>query len=398
MLQLAFVSYQKGAYILIEGKSNYDRFYIIQKGQVQCYRDNSGSDDGKQLLGPGDFIGVIPCMSGKPNLETVIAVTDVVCIAVRKDQYSELIANNTPVAMKIIRTFANNMRMVNEKLTKLTLKNVSVDSPEQLFEVASYYEKIGKLNVAVFGYYQYLKSCPTGVNADKAKKRFITLKPRTHAVYFEPTADLQRVYPKDTMIMCENQYGAEMFIIQSGKVKISKVVDGNEVTLAVLKPGDMFGEMALIENKPRSASAIAEDQSLLMTVNRNNFDKMVSTQPQLISRLTITLAERLWSMARQLANARLGDPVLRLLDMLSLQVEKTKMQINGNQYFTNLTLEDVANMCGIPQDIQAMYLAKLEEDADIKIKEGKIIITDCKELMSRSFYFRKSSDKITREH
>ena len=84
--------------------------------------------------------------------------------------------------------------------------------------------------------------------------------------------------------------------------------------------------------------------------------------------------------------------------MLSLQVEKTKMQINGNQYFTNLTLEDVANMCGIPQDIQAMYLAKLEKDADIKIKEGKIIVTDCKELMSRSFYFRKSSDKITREH
>ena len=50
-----------------------------------------------------------------------------------------------------------------------------------------------------------------------------------------------------------------MFIIQEGAVRITKVVDGREVILAVLKKGDMFGEMALLENKPRSASAIAKN-------------------------------------------------------------------------------------------------------------------------------------------
>ena len=53
------------------------------------------------------------------------------------------------------------------------------------------------------------------------------------------------------MIFSEAQSGSDMFIIQRGEVSITKVVNGNEVTLAVLKKGDMFGEMALIENKPR---------------------------------------------------------------------------------------------------------------------------------------------------
>ena len=83
---------------------------------------------------------------------------------------------------------------------------------------------------------------PGGTNIEKAKSRFVTLKARSHAVYFEsPTGNL-RNYPKDTMIFSECQSGQDMFIIQSGQVKISKVVDDNEVILAVLQRGDFLGE------------------------------------------------------------------------------------------------------------------------------------------------------------
>ena len=69
-------------------------------------------------------------MSGRPQIETVIALTDVVAISVRRDQYPELIEKNTPVAMKIIRTFANKMRNMNDVLTKITLKSNIIASPE----------------------------------------------------------------------------------------------------------------------------------------------------------------------------------------------------------------------------------------------------------------------------
>ena len=190
--------------------------------------------------------------SGHSQIESAVALTDVVAISVRRDQYPDLISKNAPVAMKIIRTFANKMRLLNETLTILTLKNSVESTPKQIFSIASYYDKVGKTDLAIYSYYQYMKACPTGVNVLTAKNRFVTLKPKTHAVYFEPPKELIRNYPKDTMIFSEFQSGQDMFIIQEGQVKITKVVNGNEVILAVLKKGDFFGEMALLENKPRS--------------------------------------------------------------------------------------------------------------------------------------------------
>ncbi|MBR7064404.1 MAG: cyclic nucleotide-binding domain-containing protein, partial [Treponema sp.] len=346
MLQLSFVNFKKGSYLVVEGKAESDRFFIIQSGNVRCYRSHDLSGEGPRSLGPGDFIGVIPCMSGHSQIETIIAMTDVTCISVPRDQYPELIKKNTPVALKIIRTFANSVRSMNETLTKLTLNNVVADTPEHIYDVASFYDKSNFFDIAAYAYYQYIKACPRGNNAERAKERFIALKNRTNAVYFESTNELLRTYPKGTMVFSESQSGPDMFIIQDGQVKISKVVNGNEVTLAILKKGDMFGEMALLENKPRNASAIAHEQCRLMVVNRQNFDQMISTQPQLIARLTTMLADRLWSMYRQIDNAGLREPLHKLIDMLALQIEKTKIALAPNtQYQTNLTPLDLVNMC-----------------------------------------------------
>lgn len=379
--------------MVVEGKADSDRFYILQQGQVQCFK-SSGSGIQPFLLGPGDFVGVVPCMSGHLQIETAVAITDVIAIAVQKDQYPELIVKNTPVALKIIRTFANRMRQMNEMLTKATLNTVASDTSDQILRVAQFYEKVMRNNIAVYAYYQYLKTRPVGPSAELAKQKFISLKQRTHAVYFEPTKELTREYPKDTMIFSEAQSGADMFIIQSGEVAISKVVDGNEVTLALLHKGDMFGEMALLENKPRSASAIAHSDCKLMVVNLANFNQMVTTQPQLIARLTTTLAERLWSMYRQLDNANLSDPYQKMLDMLSLQIEKQKINIDklvvkGQQ--TDLTPQDLAHMCGIPNDLQPKTIYDFQQSSHIKLIEGKIYIKDVPELVKQTAFFRKQS-------
>ena len=384
------MNFRKDSYLLVEGKTENDRFYIIQSGKVHTFRQGDVLSDSGSVLGPGDFVGVVPCMSSHSQIETAVAATDVVVISVRRDQYQALISKNTPVAMKIIRTFANRMRTVNEILTRLTLKNSMADSPERMYSIAAYYEKMGKTDLAVYGYYQYMKECPGGANIEKAKSRFVTLKARSHAVYFEsPTGNL-RNYPKDTMIFSECQSGQDMFIIQSGQVKISKVVDDNEVILAVLQRGDFFGEMALLENKPRSASAIAHEDCVLMAVNRKNFDQMVATQAQLITRLTITLAERLWSMSRQLTNAQLRDPMFKLFDMLALQLEKNRVPLGKNaSHQFDLTPYDLAHMCGIPQEQQAIVLGQFIRDPRVRLVSNKIYIVDCRELMKASEFYRK---------
>ncbi|MCH5292122.1 MAG: cyclic nucleotide-binding domain-containing protein [Treponema sp.] len=394
MLQLQIINFREGSYLTVEGKADSDFFYIIQKGSVKCSKSN-GAREVSVNYGPGDFVGVVSCMSGQLQIESALAITDVVAISVKKEQYPELIAQNTPIALKIIKSFANRTRTMNQMLTRATHNSVVTDDKSQIFKVAQYYEKTNRRNIAVFAYYQYLKTRPVGETAEFAKQRFVALKPQTKAVYYEPTDEASREYPKDTMIFAEAQSGSDMFIIQSGEVSITKVVNGEEVTLAVLQKGDMFGEMALIENKPRSANAIAHGDCILMVINRSNFNQMVATQPQLIAKLTTTLAERLWSMYRQLDNASLTEPLEKMVDILALQAEKQKIGVNSsnNTMQTDLTPKDLANMCGLPSNLHAKAIYEFQQLTDYRGENGKIFVKDVQDLIKQAAFYRKNNAK-----
>lgn len=387
MLHLQVNRFHAGSYIIVEGKEDNDHFYIIQNGIVSCQKGSH-----QYTLSTGDFIGVVACFANRPQTETAIAKTEVLAIAVKKSQYQELIVNNTPVALKIIKTFSSRMRQMNEELTKISLNKASIEDFEQIFHVGRYYETQLQKDIAVFAYYQYLKTRPTGPNLPVAQNKFRALKPGSSAVYFEPTSEMTRVYPKDTMIFSEAAPGAELFIIQHGQVAISKIVNGNEVVLALLGKGDMFGEMALLENKPRSASAIAKTECGVMVVNRKNFNEMVSTQPQLIVRLTTTLAERLWSMYRQLDNAHIADPLEKMIDILCLQLEKQHTDfetLGSKQKQTDFTIKELATMCALDERRTAEGMSKFFADKRFKIINDKIFIKDITEVYKASCYARK---------
>jgi CRP-like cAMP-binding protein len=395
LLQLAFVNFRKGSYILVEGKAESDRFYIIQGGKVQITKETEVvAEEGGNILGPGDFIGVVSSMSGHSQIETAIAITDITLISVRRDQFSELIEKNTPVAMKIIYSFTKKMRYLDEALTRITLKKNVESDIAHLFTIGEYYAKQSKYNLALYAYYHYLKNAPNGQYATVARERFMALKAMgisANASLLEPkSGEMMRVYPVESMVFCECQPGAELYIIQKGQVKITKNVDSNEVLLAVLKAGDMFGEMALLENKPRSASAIAFEGCQLLAVNRQNFNQMVSTQPQLIARLTTTLADRIWLMYKQLANTIINDPIGRLYDMLVIQLEKQKIPLlTPRPYVFDFGPSELANMCGLPKESSNRVITDFLHEPGIKLVDEHISVSDVVELSKQCAYRKK---------
>jgi len=398
LLQLAFVNFRKGSYILVEGKAESDRFYIVQGGKVQIAKETEVvAEEGGNVLGPGDFIGVVSSMSGHSQIETAIAMTDVTLISVRRDQYSELIEKNTPVAMKIIYSFTKKMRYLDEALTRITLKKNVESDITHLFSIGDYYARLSKYNLALYAYYHYMKNAPNGPYAADARERFMAIKAMgisASSDLLEPkSGEMSRVYPVESMVFCECQPGAELYIIQKGQVKITKIVDNNEVLLAVLKAGDMFGEMALLENKPRSASAIALDGCQLLAVNRQNFNQMVSTQPQLIARLTTTLADRIWLMYKQLANTLINDPIGRLYDMLGIQCEKLKIPLQTPRAYTfDFGPTELANMCALPKESSNRIMTDFLHEPFIKLVDNNIAVTDVTEIGKQSAYRKKLLD------
>ena len=107
---------------------------------------------------------------------------------------------------------------------------------------------------------------------------------------------------RDQIIVQEGEPGRALYVIMEGGVKIvSYSPDGREIVLALLGRGAPFGELALIDGHPRSATVIATEPSRLVQIRREEFLGMLETRPRLAVRLIVVLAERLRDTNRALA-------------------------------------------------------------------------------------------------
>ncbi len=390
-LQLSLQTFRKGSYIIVEGKQKADYFYIIRNGKVRISKEVEIVEEvGGNVLSPGDFFGVVSTMSSHSHIETAQALTDCALITVHREQYGLLIERNAPVAMKIIQQFSQKMRFLDEALTRITFKTTAEDDLSHLFKVAEYYARQSQYNQAYYAYHQYIKYSPDGESITLAKERMSKIKPYANAVYLDgDEKNFTRKYPKNTMIFSESQPGQELYIIQKGSVKITKIVNDNEQLLALLKPGDIFGEMSLLENKPRSASAITHEDTVLMAVNNTNFNRMVASQPQIISKLTQLLSERIWFIYKQLANTQLSDPIGRMYDTLMIQLEKLRVPMSNQPYTFDFGPQELINLVGLPKDEGNNLIRKLFENSKVKVFNNKIHLTSTQEVEKQAKYYRK---------
>jgi CRP-like cAMP-binding protein len=196
------------------------------------------------------------------------------------------------------------------------------------------------------------------------------------------------------LLFAEGEPGEELFIIKSGSVRITKIVNESEVILAILKPGDMFGEMAILESKPRSANAIAHEDCSVLVVKKENFEYIAASQPQVITRLTTTLADRIWFIYKQIANALVADPLGRVYDAMLMHLEKNRVPLDVKApYIFNFRLEDFLNMAGISAEDTNTISGALLKDKKLQISDDKIEVTDVTEIVKESEYYRKMQQR-----
>jgi CRP/FNR family cyclic AMP-dependent transcriptional regulator len=120
-----------------------------------------------------------------------------------------------------------------------------------------------------------------------------------------------REFKKSDVIFEENTHGNEMYVIHSGKVKLTTSTPGNEIALAELGPGEFFGEMTLCDSAPRTATAtVAEENTRLAVLDREKFLYLVSQQPVFALTIMHALCQQIrerWSLYDELLNATQGD-------------------------------------------------------------------------------------------
>lgn len=115
---------------------------------------------------------------------------------------------------------------------------------------------------------------------------------------------LGREYADGETICRQGELGTRMFVIQSGRVRVLRDEGGIEVVLGELASGDIFGEMAMVDHEPRSATVRARGRARILTLDKRAFMRQVHEDPSLAYRILATMSRRIRRLDAQLADFR----------------------------------------------------------------------------------------------
>jgi len=198
------------------------------------------------------------------------------------------------------------------------------------------------------------------------------------------------------MIFCEWEPGDSLYIIVKGKVKIVKIFGKTQKTLDVMKEGSIFGEMALLEEEPRSASAIAITETKLLEFNKENFNMIIQKYPQIVYNLLIIFAKRIYDAKRRLKNLLIDDYTTRVIDVFLMLSEHNPNAWQVNSITLQTTIDDVANWCGLPVAEVNNIVMTLVKQGKIELYADKIVVPNLKEIQRIVQTKLKSKSKISK--
>ncbi len=182
-------------------------------------------------------------------------------------------------------------------------------------------------------------------------------------------------YPKNSMIVLEEEFGDTVYIVKDGTIKISRLNDeGKEVILALLGAGEIFGELAALDGEARSANALAQENCKVYAISRNDFVHLLKGNFKITFGLLGELAKRMRKSDQQIEALSLSDAEHRIgVSILNLAEDMGVIR-KGQVTIANLPYQqDIANMAGTSRETVSRVF-KLLEDRHMLFKEGHILV------------------------
>jgi CRP/FNR family cyclic AMP-dependent transcriptional regulator len=187
---------------------------------------------------------------------------------------------------------------------------------------------------------------------------------------------VRRSYPEGGIVFSQGDPGDALYGVATGKVRISaSAADGKEVFLNIMEPGDTFGEIALLDGNPRTATASATAPSELMLIMREPFLGLLQREPTLSVHLLRLLCQRIrWTSGMAEDSALLAVPARLARRLLSLG------KMHGHQTAQGLHLaisqEDVARFLGISRQVVNQYLQTWKANGWVELGRAKLTLLD----------------------
>ena len=180
-------------------------------------------------------------------------------------------------------------------------------------------------------------------------------------------------YPAGRAVLMEDAWGNAVYFIVSGWVKVRRILGKGSVALAILGQGDFFGEMAILDESPRSTDVIALSQVKLLSISREEFIQILFKDPQLHHRMLQLMVKRLrqTNLRLQLRNS---PPAVKLAHTLVTLAENYAQTSEKGREIFNIHFQDLADVTDIGIEETSKIMKKLDEKGWIKIDGTQNVI------------------------
>lgn len=184
-----------------------------------------------------------------------------------------------------------------------------------------------------------------------------------------------RTFPAGTVLFREGDPGEEMYVIQSGRVQLTRTVRGREVHLATLPAGEFFGEMAIVNRRPRSATATVIDPAQVLVIDGRTFEAMVRGNAEIAVRFIKKLAARLAQANAQVEVLLLADLNHRIVHHLR-HLAQAHGHLDGPGVRIEVTPEEIAEHVSAKLEDVRTCLGRLEQARMVAVESEAVVIAE----------------------
>jgi CRP-like cAMP-binding protein len=199
-------------------------------------------------------------------------------------------------------------------------------------------------------------------------------------------AVVRRYAARETVVRQGDDSG-DLFAVLSGRLKVTwNDADGGEVLLSILESGDVFGEIALLDDRPRSASVTAMESCELLVVERGGFRTLLASVPTLALNLLLVMSRRLRDLSDRTQSMSLLNVESRLAKAILQLAERFGKPEGPGQILLTLKLsqQELANMVGATRELVNRRLRAWQDQGIIELAKGRVVIRDAAALAAVS--------------
>ena len=417
------VSFSKGSIIFFKGDKD-EFIYILQSGGIMLKGTNleTGAEE-IEALHSGEFFGVKSALSKMPSSVTAVAAMDSVVIQLTVTEFEQVFSSKTAVTEKMMRVFSKNLKSIHRQMEEFLNNAPKKTNPDEgMTLVAKAFFNEGEYVSCRSILKRLLSKIPYVANHDElekldqeaAKKHNETpalpneepeqeseQKLSTPNQFNLPIFDrFTKKYANGEVIISEFEPGETFYLIKSGQVQIVKCIGDKIKSLDILKQGELFGEMAILDNSQRSATCLAKGPVSCLEFNKENFKALVLANPQIVMNLLKLLCKRICDQERRFRIILIKDIRARIADIFLMYNEiyfgSMKDERNSQRSFF-MTASDIAGWAACPINQVKDELNKLISKNKIQMFDDRIVVInihDMKRIVD-TYYNNINSDLKT---